>query len=428
MNSSPPLSLRTRLITALMLVILVITGLAAGWAFQRAQLEAREAQDGLLTRVAEIVKAPGANFEQGQPSDLPDESSLVVEILGHSKSKHQLPADLRTGLQTITLGSGEQRVFVEDLANGSKLAVAQSTAVRQDAVSETLTSTLAPILLSAPLMMVLVWLVVSWALRPVEKLRRELATRHDGSLDPLPPARMPTELAGFIQTLEEHHSRAATVLEEQQRFAAEAAHELRTPVAAVSFQVEYLAAARSEEERHERSAALNSGIERLRRLCDQLLTMGEVEHRADTPASLDEIARTVVNNLMVLPEASEAQMEWQLGDCAAQEVPSIAVRTIILNLVHNAIRYAGADGPITISAHATKKSLIIEVQDHGPGIKDPKKATAAFHREAGQHIQGSGLGLAITNGAVERLGGELTLGPRPDAQAGTCARVTLPIE
>ncbi|WP_334123400.1 sensor histidine kinase [Glutamicibacter sp.] len=426
MSSSNALSLRTRLITALMLVILVVTGIATLWAFQRAQLEAKEAQDGLLTRVSQIMDSPGAGFAQGEPSDAADESSLTVEILGAADGGHWLDANLSEGLQTVETSRGEQRVYVRTLADGQKLAVAQATAVRQDAVNETLISTLAPILISAPLMMVLVWLVVSWALRPVDKLRKELAAREDGSLDPLPEHRMPAEIAGFIQALEEHHSRAATVLEEQQRFAAEAAHELRTPIAAVSFQAEHLVAARNEQERSERGSALTSGLERLRGLCEQLLIMGQPENRPDTAVPLGDIARSVAQNLMVLPESEDAEVSWDLDGCESESLPEIAGRIVIQNLVHNAIRYARDAGPIEICAQRLKDTLVIQVQDHGPGIKEPSKAVAAFHREAGQHIPGSGLGLAITNQTVARLGGKLELLSRSDGQSGTCAVITLP--
>ena len=421
------LSLRSRLVAALVMLVLLVTAATAAWSYHRAFVEAKEAQDGLLTRVAEIVGTPGAGFAQNGVSRTSSQSGLVVEVLDGGGKSRDLPAIPSDGLATVATDNGPQRVMVRSLADGRRIAVAQPIAVRQDAVNETLLSTVMPIVLGAPFLILVAWLVVAWALRPVDALRRELERRDDGSLAPLPGMSVPKELARFLDALEAHHLRAAEVLEGQRRFAAEAAHELRTPVAAVSFQAEHLLAATTDADRVQRQDALQRGLARLRALCEQLLVLGDETPRVDRRVPLEEIARVVAGNVVEMDDGGESDVLWDLGDAGDAPVPEAGTRIVLQNLVHNAIRYAGSAGPIEVRARRGPTWIRLDVIDSGPGIREPERALAAFHREAGQDIPGTGLGLAITARTLERLGGELQLLGRAGEGNGTIARATIPL-
>ena len=422
------LSLRARLVTALVLLVLLVTAAAGVWSYHRAFVEAQESQDGLLSRVADIVKTPGNDFAQNDISQADNQSGLVVEVLDSRGIAGGLPAITSDGLTTVSTDKGPQRVIVRSLADGRRIAVAQPIAVRQDAVNETLISTVMPIVLGAPLLILVAWIVVAWALKPVDALRRELERRGDGSLAPLPRTSVPRELSGFLDALETHHLRASEVLEGQRRFAAEAAHELRTPVAAVSFQAEYLLAATSDADRAQRQDALRGGLARLRALCEQLLVLGDETPLADRRVPLEDVARVVAANVVEMDNDEESDVVWDLGDAATVLVPEAGTRIVLQNLVHNAVRYAGSAGPIEVSARRGPTWARIEVLDHGLGIREPEKALDAFHREAGQDTPGTGLGLAITARTLERLGGELQLLSRAGQGSGTLARVTIPLD
>lgn len=422
------LSLRTRLVTALIVFVLLVTAAAAAWSYHRAFVEATESQDGLLSRVAEIVATPGVGFAQNEVSQTTNQSGLVVEVLDSNGTSHSLPSIPSDGLTTVSTDHGPQRVMVHTLPDGRRIAVAQPVAVRQDAVNETLLSTVLPIVLGAPLLILVAWLIVVWALKPVDALARELDQRDDGSLAPLPRTSVPTELARFLDALEAHHLRASEVLERQRRFAAEAAHELRTPVAAVSFQAEHLLVATTDADREQRQDALRGGLSRLRALCDQLLVLGDETPREDQRVPLEEIARVVAGNVMEMADGEGADVLWDLGDAGDALVPASGTRIVLQNLVHNAIRYAGSAGPIEVRAGRGPTWIRLEVLDKGPGIRDPQRALDAFHREAGQDIPGTGLGLAITARTLERLGGDLQLLGRSREGRGTLARVTIPLD
>ncbi|WP_160320815.1 sensor histidine kinase [Arthrobacter alpinus] len=422
------MSLRFRLVTALVLFVLLVTAAAATWSYHRAFVEAQESQDGLLSRVAEIVKAPGVDFAQNDLSQAANQSGLVVEALDNKGMSHSLPTITSEGLTTISTEQGPQRVMVHSLSGGRRIAVAQPIAVRQDAVNETMLSTVMPIMLGALPLILVAWLVVAWALKPVDALRRELERRGDGSLAPLPRTSVPKELSGFLDALESHHQRASKALEGQRRFAAEAAHELRTPVAAVSFQAEHLLAATTDTDRIQRQNALRAGLARLRALCEQLLVLGDETPQADRLAPLEDVARLVAGNIVAMDDAEGSDVLWDLGDSGNASVPESGTRIVLQNLVHNAIRYAGSAGPIEVSARRGPSWIQIDVRDNGPGIREPEKALNAFHREAGQNTPGTGLGLAITARTLERLGGELQLLSRPEEGNGTLARVTIPLD
>lgn len=422
------LSLRSRLITALTFLVLVVVIGTAAWTYHRAFVEAKESQDGLLSRVAEIVSAPGTQFVQSSLEQTPSQSGLVVEELDQSAKSTGLPAISKDGLTTVATQDGRQRVMVQTLSDGRRIAVAQPIAVRDDAVHETLLSTMLPIVLGAPILIFVAWLVVTWALKPVDALRRELERRDDGALDPLPRTKVPSELAHFLDALETHHLRASEVLEGQRRFAAEAAHELRTPVAAVSLQAEHLLADDSDVDRAQRQGELSEGLARLRALCEQLLVLGDQTPQQDRRVPLDDIIRSVAGDFLSLADDMQTDVLWDLSDAGRCSVPEAGTRSVLQNLVGNAIRYAGAGGSIDVSAHREHDVLRLEVLDHGPGIREPERALNAFHREAGQDTPGTGLGLAIAVRTLARLGGELHLLPRPDGDHGTLARVTIPLD
>ncbi|GAB4094619.1 ATP-binding protein [Brachybacterium horti] len=415
-------SLRTRLVTALTLLVLVVAALAAVGSTLRARQEAAETQDDLLTRIAELAAVPDPSGT-GDVASTGAGAGIVVEEIS-TGSGHDLPSALPDGLSTTITDDGPQRVAVRTLPDGRRLAAAQPIAVRDDAVRETVTSTLVPIVVAVPLLVLGSALVVSWALRPVESLRRELASRGGDELEPLPRDGVPAELTGFLDAVDTHHARAAGVLEGRRRFAAEAAHELRTPIAAVSFQAEHLLAAQDEEERQRRGRVLEGGLARLRTLADQLLVLGDESAPEDHRQSVEAVVRALAGDLLGTPEGARADLRFDLEAADGAHVPATAATTVLRNLVGNALRHAANSGPIEVRAVAVGEGVQLEVRDRGPGIQDPEQVLAPFHREAGQEVPGHGLGLAITVRTLERQGGSLELLPRPGG--GTIARATLP--
>lgn len=423
-------SLRLRLVAALSLLVIVVAIVAALWSNYRATVEAKEAQDALLERVSELAVAGAVPVGHAPPeSDWPDnagEENLEVATVG-GEGKDSIPTSTPLGLSTIDTPSGPRRVNVQPVGDGPNVAVSQAISVRDDAAQETMVSTLIPLVVVVPILVLTSWLIVSWGLRPLDRLRRELESRDDGSLEPLPAVPVVGEVAGFVMALEALHSRAAEILDGQRRFAAEAAHELRTPIAAISFQAEHLMAAATDDERRNRAAVLRKGLERTQALCEQLLALGVDPTPDDRLVPLGDIARTVAGDVAEAADSGGAEMSWDLGDSEDLLVPEVSTWLVLHNLTLNAIRHAGSGGPIDVTANRVGNYVIVDVADCGPGIAEPERVIEAFHREAEQNVEGSGLGLAITSRTIERLGGTLELLPRGIESGGTVARVALPV-
>ncbi|WP_159609805.1 HAMP domain-containing sensor histidine kinase [Glutamicibacter sp. JC586] len=418
-------SLQFRLAAALVVLVLLATAATTFWAYQRALTEATEAQDSLLIGFAEIVDSRSDEFSFSQPTNVQNASGLDVIALNGTNGPKGLQGPVSDGLSTIEAGQQQQRAIVRTLSDSRRIAVLQPIAVRDDAVHETMISTVIPIVLGAPLLILAAWLVIMWGLKPLKILRREFERRDDGSLDPLPPMRIPAELAGFVQALDAHHQRAAEVLEGQRRFAAEAAHELRTPVTAVSLQAEHLISAKTIEQREHRENALRDGLARLRSLCDQLLVLSDATAPDDPLVPLEQVARVVASNLMDLELSTGADLAWEIEDAAADLVPESGMQIVLQNLVRNAVLYAGHAGPIFVRAAREADGTRVDVIDHGPGLRQPERVVDPFHREAGQDVAGTGLGLAITQRTLTRFGGTLQLSNAP-GDSGAIATVFIP--
>ncbi len=425
-------SLRVRLAATSCAVILVIGALAAVWSFLSAFGEARQLQDDVLRQVAMLVRSAPTTPENLASTTRADDraSDIVIQALGLVETGEVAPDFPRTlgdGLHTVRTDGQDRRVLVRTLPTGGRVAVSQSVAVRDEIARESALASTAPLLVLTPVLVLLTILVTRWALAPIPRLTDDLAARDAGELRPVPTAGAPRELVGFLSALNEMLGRAGAVLDGQRRFAAEAAHELRTPVAAVTLQAEHLATARTPHQQAERLARMRSGLARMQRLCDQLLTLGEAGSTAPEPVvALGEALAPLIPEWSDQAGARAIDLSVTIEPAAWVQVPQTTIQIAVRNLVDNAIRYAAPAGHVSVSAVAAESGLVLTVDDDGPGIVDPDAVLEPFHREVGQEIPGAGLGLAITRQVLARAGGTLVLHDTRRFTRGTCAEVRLP--
>ena len=226
--------------------------------------------------------------------------------------------------------------------------------------------------------------------------------------------------------------RLRAALERERAFMADAAHELRTPLTALHLQVGMLTRASSEGEREAAMSTLAAGVQRAIHLVEQMLVLARQEPRAVSPrvpVRLDELARGIVAELVPLADAGYID----LGVAAAQPATITgdpdAVRTLLRNLVDNAVRYTPAGGRVDVTAESTSGSARLTVTDDGPGIP-PEERTRVFdrfHRPAGTAPPGSGLGLAIVKAIAEAHGATVSLAPGPSGK-GLAVTVVFPAQ
>ena len=294
-------------------------------------------------------------------------------------------------------------------------------------------------------------MLIRLMLRPLAELSRTVDARQEHDLKPLPKTNLPTELQPFVNAINGLLGRTGAAMESQRRFVADAAHELRSPLAALSLQAERLHAAPMSPEATERLETLQAGIRRSRHLLEQLLLLARAQNArwgqgqaaatvasAPTVVAVLPVMRRVLEDLLPLAD----QKGLNLGISAAPGVThdaeaderirvaadEMALYTLLRNLVDNAIRYTPAGGQIDLWVDRHGTEVVMAVQDDGPGIPAEERARVVdpFYRVLGTGESGSGLGLSIVDTLVGNLKGRLRLDDAVGHAHGLRAEVTLP--
>ncbi|OJU86615.1 MAG: two-component sensor histidine kinase [Burkholderiales bacterium 66-5] len=431
-------SVQRRLSAALALAIGAMALVAGAFSFVAAYDEARELQDDALRRVAQLIEHQSAH---GQP--LPhnlqvqgeeDDSRIIIQRLdaasteartGPSDARLPLSASLPDGPRTVDLGGEPFRVLVRTTARGERFAVAQDSRLRRELARYAALRTLLPFMLLVPVLLLLVARLVHQLFRPIRRLATEVDERSEEDLRPIADIDLPTEVRPFVRAINRLLGRVGETLAAQRRFVADAAHELRSPLTALSLQAEHLAATDLPASARERLAALRQGIERGRGLVEQLLALARAQTSAPAaptqPLSLQAIFRRVLEDLLPLAESRAIDVGVEGEQDAAIDAPRELLYTLARNLVDNAIRYTPEGGRVDLSVVVEADRATLRVSDTGPGIPPGERGRVLepFYRVPGHDVVGSGLGLAIVQSIADRLGAELTLGyADPMRQAG----------
>ncbi|MFS2033049.1 sensor histidine kinase [Polaromonas sp. CT11-55] len=335
--------------------------------------------------------------------------------------------------------------------------VAESTVPRDRAQDATLRQELIRDARMVLVMVLLVWLGVTWSLQPLERLRKSVLQGKGGELKPLDTSGVPHEVAPLVEALNQHLASYHELLEQQSQFLADASHQLRTPLAIMLTQAGVALREKDTEQIHTTLRAMVAQIARSRRLCEQLLSLAHASESAPpagtpTLVDLNAVAREVVLQHLALAHEKNLDLGWvdARGDsadtdtdtdtAAAQDAPAAAVPVLarepelheaLSNLVHNAIAYTPAGGQITVMADSRDGMALAEVRDNGPGIAQDRRAGVfeRFHSAgpgAGKGSRGAGLGLSIARAYARRNGGDIELA-NPASGTGLRAILRLPL-
>jgi signal transduction histidine kinase len=427
-------SLRAQLTVTLLLVTASVGGLATAAVYVNARQEIEELFDYELRAVAEAIDPHDMTRRRDRAvGRLPDDDVLVQlwsaggELVYRSDATRAVPRPTRLGyemLATRPRADSTWRSYTLATDDG-RVQVAQSMDARRELALEETLRLLVPELLALPLLGVLIGWGVKRHLEPVRALGDALSRREPDATEPVPEAALPRELrplvAGFNQVL----ARLAKVMATKAAMVADAAHALRTPLAAVRLQAQHLQRLEDPGERALAHASLAAGIERMTRLVAQLLTLARVEpggardaHAAgdarDAPVRvrLDGLAREVLAELM--PLAQDRSIDLSLAASGAPEVRGEAagLRALVGNLVDNALRYTPAGGNVAVTVDRCADETRLVVSDDGPGLAEDQRERVLqrFYRVPGSPGEGSGLGLAIAAAVVQGQGGSMVLG------------------
>ncbi|CAL92880.1 ATP-binding protein [Azoarcus olearius] len=447
----PGWSLKRRLLGLLLLVAGGVSALTIVLAYRAAHTEAEHAFDAQLVVVAETLMAiaadAGVDYAEHELSEhaYPDTLPVAYQVWGRQDGRVSLllrsasaPATAMTVHEGLSDGERDGRRWRHYLLRRGDFAViAGQDHAGRDALARELTlRILLPFLLALPLLAAAIWLTVGRALQPVAALAAEVEAMKPDGLNPVgladPP---PQEIAPLLQALNRLIGRMAAALAGEQRFTADAAHELRTPLAALRIQAQV--AARAGEDSAARERALDqviAGVDRMTHLVDQLLTLARLEPAAAQPAfapvDLAAVAEAAVAALAPRSAARKQHVECALAP-ATVSGNAVWLGILARNLIDNALRYAPPGSHIRVRTAREGMRCVLEVSDDGPGLEPGARDSlrARFARGVAADGEGCGLGLSIVGRIVELHGGEFRLGdglPRSaPAGVGLAATVVL---
>jgi two-component system sensor histidine kinase QseC len=443
-----PRSLRARLLLAVSIATLLVWCAAGVVSYFKALHEADELMDGQLAQSAKLLMAQvlheedDLDLKQAMTEALDNDSSHPYEqhlefqvwnntgnLLLRSNNVPDTVLSSQAGYTDIRHAGEPWRLLSIRSPDGRyQVQVAHSTQDRERVGLEVASQVAVPILLALPLLALLVYFSVRRSLRPLEKLATDVAARSPDNLEVLSEPYAPRETQPLVEALNRLLTRLSATLDNERRFTADAAHELRTPLAAVKIQAQVaLASTNAADHQHALQQVL-AGADRATRLVEQLLRLARLDPLARLPQSrtldLTELAANVIAEMQ-----SQAELKRQrLMLITPETLVSVQgdadlLRVALRNLVENALRYTPEMGVIEVAPTLDNAQPVLDVRDSGPGVdaNDIPRLVERFYR--GQQIsgEGSGLGLAIVQRIAELHGAQLGISNR--AGGGLQARL-----
>ena len=425
----PAPSLRARLTGALLLAVLAFAALQAAVTYRTARAETEALFDAQMQRIALSLSGSlgaGALSDDAPAADTPAAREMIIQIwradgvmLYRSPQGRLLPPQTVIGFSDTVAGGEPYRIYALRTAT-QVVQVAQQTEARGRMAGQLALRAVLPVALLAPVLMLIVWWVVGRAIGPIERVRRQVAARRPDDLAPLPTAGLPAEVRPLVGEMNGLLTRLSDAWDALTHFTADAAHELRSPLAALRLQAQSLQRAPDDATRAIASERLLAGIDRATRLVEQLLALARQEGAGEGAelVSLDLIALARNALADAEPEAARHAIALTLDAPTAHVVlraDEAALAVLLRNLLGNALRHTPPGGQVRVGVREEASVIDLTVEDSGPGIAPDERARVQdrFYRVPGTPGHGSGLGLAIVRAIAERHGAALTLDASP---------------
>jgi two-component system, OmpR family, sensor kinase len=447
-------SLRLGLTTWLCAAVAGVGALCVVLGNWQAHRETQSQLDYQMEQVARIVAAQDFSArKQSEAADGPDilprvninhdnEDDLIVivrdaggQVVYASKSNRHIPGGSlpsigELGFHIRDFGTGQYRLFSAQ-SNGLSIEVALSMDMISEVESGVALATLLPIVLLLPVLALVIGFVIRRHVAPLDAAAAALARRPAASFEDLPVENLPAEVRPLVEEINRLMLRLETTVVREKQFVTDAAHALRTPLTALQLQVDVLDGGQDEQEKAVRLAELRTGLRRIIRLSEQLLSLarnesaaGPIEEKTDLRQGLDDVSQLYADAARV------GNVRLQVESDAPVSVPGSPRRLglILGNLVENAIRYSPVGGAVSIRTSIAGGHARIEVWDEGVGLPptELERVFERFYRSPGDTSNGSGLGLSTVDSIVRQLGGSVWLENRADT-SGLIAIVTLPV-
>lgn len=438
-------SIRKKILFWLLIGQLLAAALAGTITFLYVRAEFEDLLDARLVQLAYSVSVVGQPVIPpfspiNRWDDNDDDDDFVIQVweadgrlVIRSASEDGYPDLATEGFSQQEREGKLWRTFV--LRRGDRLVqTSQPYSDRLEVCSEVALGAVSPVLLLLITFSLIIWVSVSYGLRPLENIALTISKRRPYSLDPLPIDKtLPDEVRLLVEALNSLLQRLGQAMEGQRKFIADAAHELRTPLTAVHLQAQLLQRASGEEERERALNQIRLGTTRASHLVHQLLTLARLEpedwQRHFIPTNLSQIIKSVVSEQIPFALSKEVDLGVVHDDPVSIDGDAESLRIMLINLIDNAIRYSPVGGRVDVALIAAGSDVQIEIEDSGPGIPEQEREQVfeRFYRRSNNQESGSGLGLAIVKEIVERHQGQVILEEGKDGN-GVKVTVILPKE
>ncbi|MDP5136169.1 ATP-binding protein [Rheinheimera baltica] len=432
-------SVRRYLISVLIAVLVLTSFLAA---LQSYRLSADRAAE-LFDQDLELVAAAILNQYQMQAPQ--SGQGLAIQLVQQGKvtyASEQAPRErlkAPEGFSEQNFSGKRWRVYLQHSENNSQVMVAQPLQQRLQLADEVITASIYPVVLSLPFQALLIWLVVSRALRPLHEFSTQLTSRKANELTPVTLTQVPAELKPVLSSTNSLFERLSGAFAREKRFASDVAHELRTPLSVLEITLFNALTHWKQQgmsDKDENMVALQKGVERMRHLIEQIMLLNRTHpdnFQAKTKL-LDwaALCRDVVADWYSQLEQKLQQISIEGEEHLEVKADEFALRLLVSNLLGNAIKYTPMHGQIMLTLIHTQDAAVLEVADSGPGIapEEYQQVFNRFYRVGGDRhhsgAPGSGLGLAIVKDIVMLHNGKISLG-KSDFDSGLKVRVELPL-
>ncbi|MGP8473273.1 ATP-binding protein [Burkholderia sp. PR2] len=340
--------------------------------------------------------------------------------------------DRASGFWTVVIDGNAWRVFVvHGVRSDVQVFVGERIASRESILRAVMRSAFWPMAAALPLLV----LAIGWAVRrgtaPLRDFGRVLARRNPQALDPIRPDRTPLEMRSMLDALNRLFERIRTVMDAERRFTADAAHELRTPIAAVKAQAQVAMAEPDDERRRHALRGVLEGCDRAARLVDQLLLLSRLDAGALTdraPVDVSALAKRVVAEAAPRSIGKRQRLELDAPSPCVVGGNEPLLESMVRNLVDNAIGYSPPQAHISVSVCRREGHTVLRVEDGGPGIGDDDlhRLGERFFRPQGARPGGSGLGWSIVRRIAAAHDADIEVGRSP-ALGGLRVVVSWPV-
>jgi two-component system sensor histidine kinase QseC len=446
------MSISRRLLILLLSVICGVWGIVTWQVSIDTQHEVEELFDANLAQSAQVLLGLVKHEMEEEYKKAEEEKRIELEehLSGH-RYEHKLSFLVRTHDGKILVRSSRAPLFpkpnrdfakysdyqedgylwrVFTLKSGSFFVqTAERYDIREELSHEIVSSTLSVLLMALPLLALVIWISIGSSFKPLQLVAADIATRTPDQLQPLDIDKIPLEINVLVNALNSLFTRLTRAFENERRFTADAAHELRTPLAGLKTQAQVAQRATDSQQRQQALQQILIGVDRATHLVAQLLTLARMDATQTLPTSPVDMHELVSQLIIDLtPQALDKMIDLGLENTAAFCVTQSnqdALYLMFRNLIDNAIRYTPAGGQVTVCLENPQPSrLTVAISDTGAGILSSQRAHIfeRFYRGENQNIQGSGLGLSIAQKVAQLHHVEIQLDDVPKGN-GLCVRV-----